>query len=168
MLKQITKDGAFIRGQQTAQTANGSALGNYTLSFATKIQRGGTGWRVASALTPIGAVFYLTSNYPASTTFINANRTLLPPNTLVFNYGFSIVNQSTLEIPEPQYYPLNMTVHEDTWYNISTSITADSYEVSLDGALLASVTLSPEAAALALSALGAPSAQTDGTWGFGP
>lgn len=167
-LKQITNDGAFIRGQQTAQTANGSSFGNYTLSFATKIERGGTGWRVASGLTPIGAVFYLTSSYPESTTYLNTNRTLLPPNTLVFNYGYSIVNQSTLAVPEPQYYSLNVTIKEDTWYNISTAILTDSYEVALDGTLLASVKITPEAAALALTALSAPASSREGTWGFGP
>lgn len=167
---EITPEGAFVRGQQTAQSVNGSSFGNYTLSFATKIARGGTGWRVASGIVPIGAVFYLTSNYPRSNTFLDINRTLLPPNSLIFNYGYSIVNQSTLEVPDPQYFPLNLTIHEDMWYNISTSITADSYDVSLDNTLVASVKLPPDVAALvgSLAEVGAPSYQTDGTWGFGP
>lgn len=167
---EITSDGAFVRGQQTASSVKGTGLGNYTLTFATKITRGGTGWRVAAGTVPFGPVFYLTSEYPEATTYVNVNRTLMPPNTLVFNYGWSIVNQTTLEVPDPQYFPLNRTVKENVWYNISTTITADSYDVFLDGVLLASIELPPDVLATVGSQanIGAPAMQTDGTWAFGP
>ncbi|KAK4506260.1 hypothetical protein PRZ48_004225 [Zasmidium cellare] len=165
----ITPDGAFIRGQQTAQSARGTAYGNYTLSFSTKIVKGGTGWRVASGTTPTGAVVYLTSNYPEETTFANTNRTLLPPNTLVFNFGHSIVNQSTLVTGWNQYFPLNTSVREGEWYNISTTITSKGYRVNIHGV---QEVLVPIFEAEYLSAASASSFSSSpphtGTWGFGP
>lgn len=167
---EITDDGAFIRGQQTAQSANGTTLGNYTLSFATKIVRGGTGWRVASSTTPGGAVFYLTSSYPEETTNVNTNRTLLPPNTLVFNFGPSIVNQSTLQTGWNQYFPLNTTIEEGEWYNISTTITPEGYIVKINNAQEVLVPIF-EAEYLSAASAGTsfqPSSPYTGTWGFGP
>ncbi|KXT09344.1 hypothetical protein AC579_4110 [Pseudocercospora musae] len=166
---QITSDGAYVLGQQTAQSNKGTTYGNYTLSFSTKIAKGGTGWRVASNVVPRGSLFYLTSNYPDESTFINTNRTLLPPNTLVYNYGFSIVNQSTLETGWNQYFAINTTIDEDTWYNISTTITSDGFSIAIDGTLVAFVS---NFEAKALSAGGSSfistTGVTDGTWGFGP
>ncbi|KAF2159572.1 glycoside hydrolase family 78 protein [Zasmidium cellare ATCC 36951] len=165
----ITPDGAFIRGQQTAQSAKGIALSNYTLSLSTKIVKGGTGWRVASSTTPTGAVFYLTSNYTEDTTFINTNRTLLPPNTLVFNFGYSIVNQSTLVTGWNQYFPLNASIHEDKWYNISTTITSEGYRVNIDGVqeILVPIFEAEYLSAASTSSFASSSPKT-GTWGFGP
>ena len=119
--------------------ANGTGFSNYTLSFMTKIVRGGTGWRVASGVTPYGALFYLTSNYPEHNTFVNVNRTLLPPNSLVYNYGYSIVNQSTLTTGWNEYFPVNLTIEEGVWYNISTTISPSEYQVFLNGTKLATV-----------------------------
>jgi hypothetical protein len=82
---EITPNGAFIRGQQTAQYAAGTSFANYTLAYQTRMVRGGTGWRVASTIAPYGAAFVLTSSYPEESTFAKTNRTLMPPNTLAFN-----------------------------------------------------------------------------------
>ncbi|EME85804.1 glycoside hydrolase family 78 protein [Pseudocercospora fijiensis CIRAD86] len=164
---QITTDGAYVLGQQTAQSGKGTTFGNYTLSFSTKIVRGGTGWRVASSIAPYGSLFYLTSNYPDDAVFINTDSTLLPPNTLVYNYGYSIVNQSTLETGGNHYFPISTTMVEDTWYNISTTITSDGFSVAIDGVSVAFVANS-EAKILSASSLLAPTRVTDGTWGFGP
>jgi hypothetical protein len=54
---EITRDGAFIRGQEAAQSVAGLLFSNYTMSFLTKIVRGGTGWRVASHIAPYGPYF---------------------------------------------------------------------------------------------------------------
>lgn len=160
-------DGAFIRGQQTAQSSNGTGFAKYTLSFMTKIVRGGTGWRVASGVTPYGALFYLTSNHPEDNTFVNVNRTLLPPNSLVYNYGYSIVNQSTLTTGWNEYFPLNFTVREGVWYNISTTISPSGYRVRLNGTELATVSFE-QANLLAAASRQGSGSPTAGTWGFGP
>lgn len=56
---EISKDGALIRGQTTAQSAKGASFSNYTLSFSTKIIRGGTRWSFASGKQPYDAYFVL-------------------------------------------------------------------------------------------------------------
>jgi hypothetical protein len=160
---EITDDGAYIRGQASAQSSLGVTAANYTLEFDVKIVRGGAGWRVASAIQPLGPYFVLTSNYPSGNTFANTNLTLLPPNSLVFNSGWSLVNQSTLPTPENQYYRVNKTIKENTWYRLSTTIEASGYRVRLDGDEIVFVPLPPPAAP---GNFGTPS-RYEGTWGFG-
>jgi hypothetical protein len=46
--------------------------------FDSKIVRGGTGWSVAGSVNLL-----LTGELPDETTFVNANRTLTPPNSLL-------------------------------------------------------------------------------------
>lgn len=164
---QVTPDGVLIEGQQTAQSQKGTLFGNYTLHFSTKIMRGGTGWTVASGWTPFGAKFYLTSNYPAESTFINTNRTLLPPKTLIFGYGWSIVNQTTLATGWDQYYAIDMNITEDTWYTISTSITMGGYNVSINGRHAAFIPVY-EASFYAPGGFDGSGSPYDGTFGFGP
>ncbi|KAI5358127.1 putative six-hairpin glycosidase superfamily, alpha-L-rhamnosidase domain-containing protein [Septoria linicola] len=168
---ETTPEGALIRGQQTAQSSNGSKFANYTLSFMTKIVRGGTGWRLASGsvAVPRGHILYMTSEYPEATIFVNTNRTLVPPNTLIYNYGYSIVNQSTLTTGWNQQIPIHVTIQENVWYNISTTLTPTSINVSLDSQLIASIS---QDESIALSDQGASylgtSSTTGGTFGFGP
>jgi hypothetical protein len=160
---EITHDGAYVRGQASAQSALGVTASNYTLEFDVKIVRGGAGWRIASAIQPLGPYLVLTSEYPEHNTFVNTNRTLLPPSSLVFNSGWSLVNQSTLSTPENQYYSVNKTIKEDTWYRLSTTIEDSGYRVHLDGDEIVFVPLPPPAAP---SNFGTPS-RYEGTWGFG-
>jgi hypothetical protein len=162
---EITDEGALVQGQTSAQSAVGIAESNYTLSFDTKIVRGGTGWRVASAIEPLGPYFLLTSGYPSNNTLVNTNKTLLPPNTLIFNSEWGLVNQSTLETSANQYYPLNISIEEGRWYHISTSIQETGYEVSLDGKQIAFVPL-PLPVPPNLAYFATPS-RYQGTWGFG-
>ncbi|KAJ4373480.1 hypothetical protein N0V86_007620 [Didymella sp. IMI 355093] len=160
---EITHDGAYVRGQASAQSALGVTASNYTLEFDVKIVRGGAGWRVASAIQPLGPYFVLTSEYPEHNTFVNTNRTLLPPSSLIFNSGWSLVNQTTLPTPENQYYSVNKTVKEDTWYRLSTTIEDSGYRVHLDGDEIVFVPLPPPAPP---GNFGMPS-RYEGTWGFG-
>ena len=163
---EITKDGALIPGQETAQCVKGVAFSDYTMSFLTKIVRGGSGWRVANPLQPYGPYFVLTSNYPEKSTFVNTNKTLLPPNSLVFGYGWSIVNQSTLDSGPVESYPISFTIEENEWYDVRTAITPKGYEVSVNG--IAIVTISyAEGLELSSPVFSLPSL-TSGTWGFGP
>ena len=162
---EITSDGALIRGQTTAQSAKSVTFSNYTLAFSSKVVRGGTGWRVASGIQPYGAYFVLTSNEQA---LVNTNRSLLTPNTLIFTYGSSLYPQETITTGPVHQYPLNLTIQDDTWYNISTAITPDAYVVSIDGKVAVSI---PIAESLELSAnkgfVGTGSAYL-GAFGFGP
>jgi hypothetical protein len=160
---EITEEGALVRGQTTAQSVEGLGEANYTLEFSAKIMRGGLGWRVASAIQPNGPYIILTSNYPPENTFVNTNRTLLPPNTLTFNSGWSIVNQSTLAVPGNEYFPINLTVEEGQWYRISTSIQEKGYQVALDGETIAFIPLPPPDPSPRFNT---PS-RYEGTWGFG-
>lgn len=51
----ITENGAYIRGQKPASTANIVNLSNYTLTFEAMIDYGGTGWRVDMEIDAIQA-----------------------------------------------------------------------------------------------------------------
>lgn len=159
---ELTKDGAFVRGQASAQSSLGLSASNYTLEFDAKIARGGVGWRLAAAMQPLGPYFVLTSDYPEDNTLANTNRTLLPPNTLAFNNGWSLVNQSTLLTPENHYFTVNKTVKEDTWYRISTTIEDSGYRIKLDDEEIAFVPTPPP-----FPNRFAPPSAYQGTWGFG-
>jgi hypothetical protein len=161
---EITGEGALIRGQASAQSSLGTTASNYTLQFDTKIVRGGVGWRIASSMQPFGPYFVLTTDYPKHNTLANTNRTLLPPNTLVFNSQWSLVNQSTLIVPENQYFAVNTTVKENTWYRLSTTIEDTGYTVRLDDAIIAFVPLPPTP--VIPQRFGSQSPY-EGTWGFG-
>lgn len=164
---EVTGQGILIRGQQPAQSVNGTSFSNYTMSFSTKILRGGTGWRVAAGLGGgYGPYFLLTSDYDNEPAFVNTNRTLLPPNSLVFGYGWSIVNQSTLATGPTQTFAIPMRISEDKWYEISTEISASGFNVSVDGQPAAFI-LIDEAITWANPFFGS-SSPTVGTWGFGP
>lgn len=82
---------------------------------------------------------------------------------MVFNSGWNLVNQSTLPTPENQYYRVNKTIKEDTWYRLTTTIEVAGYRVRLDGDEVIFVTLPPPAAP---GHFGTPS-RYEGTWGFG-
>lgn len=159
---EITENGAFVRGQASAQSSLGVSASNYTLEFDIKIVRGGAGWRVASAIQPLGPYFVLTSEYPEHNTFANTNRSLLPPNSLVFNYGWSLINQTTLLTPENQIFTVDKTIKEGTWYRVSTTIEESGYRVRIDGEVIVFVPLPP----LFPNRFATPS-QYEGTWGFG-
>nr|OQO15996.1 hypothetical protein B0A51_17442 [Rachicladosporium sp. CCFEE 5018] len=154
---EITDQGALIRGQTTAQSVKGVGFANYTLTFFTKIVRGGTGWKVASGTTPYGA----------DNTFFNTNRTVLPPNNLIFNWGWNIFNQTTVITGTNQYYPLSAPITDGQWHKITTTISSAGYNVSVSDVPVAFVPIG-----LAVSTPGGArfgsGAPTKGTWGFGP
>lgn len=52
---EITSNGAYIRGEKPATTARVVNLSNYTMSFETMVDRGGTGWRVDTEIDGIQA-----------------------------------------------------------------------------------------------------------------
>jgi hypothetical protein len=160
---QLTDEGVLIRGQQTAQSALGHEFANYTLEFSTKILRGGTGWRVASTPAPYGPLFVITSECPANNSFVNTNRTLMPPNSMVFGYGYGFINQSTLTTGPVISYPMPFPVRENVWYTIQTTIAPDGFKVSVNNVPVVTI---PYDEAIAWQTT--TQDIYNGTWGFGP
>ena len=160
---ELTSDGARVRGQYSAESVKGSGMGNYTLSFSTKIVRGGTGWKVASATsTSYGPYFVLTSNGPV---YENTDLSIVPQNTLVAGYGFTLVNQTILPSAPLRNYTLPITISDNEWYRVTTTINSTGYLISINDQEIAFVTsafIEPYVTGWATTAL------TDGTWAFGP
>lgn len=161
---EITPEGALIRGQYPGTSAKGLGFGNYSMSFSSKIVRGGTGWRVAaSANAGYGAYFVLTTSGPHPA---NTNTTVVPPNSLIAGFGFSIIDQAILPSAPPSHYTVPFEVLQDRWYRITTTISAAGYNVSINGTQVAFIDLSTFAAYVNTGWGNALA--TDGTWGFGP
>ena len=161
----ITEDGALIRGQTTAQSAKGASFSNYTLSFSTKIIRGGTGWRIASGQQPFGSYFLLTSNEQA---LLNTNRSLIKPSTILFTYGTSLYPQETITTGPVWQYPINSTIEDDTWYNLSTAMTPEAYVISIDGHVVLSIPIANFAELAAESGIFGTGSPFTGSFGFAP
>ncbi|KAF1957947.1 Six-hairpin glycosidase [Byssothecium circinans] len=165
---EISSDGALIRGQASAQSVFGQKQANYTLNFDTKIVRGGTGWKVATSLIPFGPYFVLTSEYPEHNTLLDTNRTRVPPNTLIFNYGWGFLNQTGLVTGWNEYYPVNITISEGKWYRVSTIIEETGYRIQINSQTVAFVPIFQAAfKAAAKKTYYGTSSPYLGTWGFG-
>lgn len=78
----VTEEGACIHGQRPGVSANGVEWTDYTMTFSTKIVRGGTGWSVAQPLSQSGLLLLLVSDLPDETTFVNTTKTITPPNSM--------------------------------------------------------------------------------------
>ncbi|KAL4795807.1 Six-hairpin glycosidase-like protein [Aspergillus venezuelensis] len=162
----VTPDGVLLRGQQSAQSVLGADYANYTMSFKSKIVRGGTGWRVAVSTMSFGPTFLLTSEYPEHSTFLNTNTTLVPRNTLLVGYGWSLVNQTSLETGKVSYYPMDFDVKEGDWIDIVTTITEEGYVVKIGNRYPITIPLS-DLQVVSNAQFSTGSVYT-GTWGFGP
>ncbi|KAI7212580.1 Six-hairpin glycosidase [Hortaea werneckii] len=164
---QVEPDGTIIRGQAPAQSVKGLTFENYTMEFSTKIIKGGIGWTVGSGRVPYGAKFYLKANERSSDFPSYINRTLQPVDTLVFNYGWGILNQTTLETGPNQYFPTKISVSEDVWYTISTRISPSGYNITVNDHFLAFVPFTEQVVEATTGRFGSGSPYR-GTWGFGP
>ncbi|QKX57645.1 uncharacterized protein TRUGW13939_04763 [Talaromyces rugulosus] len=161
---EISNDGALIRGQYPGVSALGLGYSNYTMSFTTKITKGGTGWRVsAGANAGYGAYFILTSDGPQ---YLSTNNTVIPTNSVIAGFGFSIVDFYLQSAP-PLYYANPIPISEDQWYRVSTTIGPSGYNISVNGTQFAFVPYTTFQPYLH-SGFGSTNAITDGSWGFGP
>lgn len=161
---EVTPNGTLIRGQYPAQSSKGVIFGNYTLEFSTQILQGGTGWKVADGISGgYGPYFIVTSGGPQ---LASTNETLLPPNTLVVGFGFTIIDQAILPSGPVRYYNLSIPIEAGEWYQITTNITATSYEITIDGNHVA--TVSSDVYQPYLNPGWGSNTVTDGTWSFGP
>ncbi|ORY02852.1 Six-hairpin glycosidase-like protein [Clohesyomyces aquaticus] len=91
--------GVLLRSQKPAVWAHGFGFANYTMEFDTIIERGGVWWTLAMPSGGYGSYLQLrlVSDLPTASTFVNVNRTLAPPNSILVSYGTDFVNQTTLE-----------------------------------------------------------------------
>lgn len=164
---EMTKDGAYIRGQFPAVSGKGggSEFDKYTMEFDTKIMSGGTGWRMAGGAANVGygAYFVLTSMEPElATTAV----TPLARNTLTVNFGFILINQQLLASSPVVNSSVSVPVHNDQWYHIKTAIDDTNYTVSINGTVVATIAHS-QFDSWNNAGWGSGSV-TQGSFGFGP
>jgi hypothetical protein len=156
---EVTEEGAYIRGQKPGPGVNGIDWTDYTMTFSSKIVRGGTGWSVSQPISGTGLLLLLVSNLPEETTFVNTNKTLTPPNSIVVASGWGFVNQTTLDSQLVGSFPISIDIKEGVWYKISTTLLSGSQlSIDIDGATVLNISLTD----YGVSALSA------GGWGFGP
>ncbi|GAB1734037.1 hypothetical protein NU195Hw_g7635t1 [Hortaea werneckii] len=165
---QVEPEGTLIRGQAPAQSVKGLTFDNYTMEFSTRIVQGGIGWTVASGRVPYGAKFYLTTSEESSDLPSYINRTLQPVDTLVFNYGWGIVNQTTLETGPNRHFQTDISLSDDVWYTVSTTISSTGYNISVDDRFLAFVPITEQTVEAATGQRFGSGSPYAGTWGFGP
>ena len=96
----------------------------------------------------------------ASPTFLNTNKTLTPPNSVMLGYGYDFVNQTTLPAWYLDTFTVPFIVNEQQWYNISTVIGQNRLSVAIDGISIFSASLADYYVG------GAPIGVT-GSFGFG-
>ncbi|KAK5952291.1 hypothetical protein OHC33_006764 [Knufia fluminis] len=165
---EITPDGALIHGQKPALSALGNTFSEYTLSFSTKILRGGAGWAQAQTPSLTGLQLLLTSELEEDTTFVNTNTTITPPSSIALAYGYSFVNQSTLPSFYLDNFEIPFAIKEDTWYNIDATLLSDStLTVAIDGTEALNVSLSDYGVSLG-NQYDPTALPGTGSWGFGP
>lgn len=71
---------------------------------------------------------------PEDSTFINVNRTLSPPNSIMVSYGFDFVNQTTLTSWYIDTFPVPAPVSEKTWHRVKSVMSPSGHlSVSLNG-----------------------------------
>ncbi|KAH8680488.1 Six-hairpin glycosidase-like protein [Ilyonectria robusta] len=135
------KNGAFVRGMRSGITALGAFFENYTLEFDTKVDKGGIGWTVAFPLASPAQGIQLNlvaDNQP----YANANKTLMRPNSILFGYGYSFVNVTTLPSWHLDTFKVPFSVKDNKWYRVKTVLNGKSISVSIDNVEIFDVPLS--------------------------
>ncbi|KAJ4138517.1 hypothetical protein NW768_002354 [Fusarium equiseti] len=117
------ENGALIESLRPIQSEKSPLVGNHTLEFETKIQRGGLWYGVAWEIGKGGGIgLQITGDLPKETTFKNHNYTLSPRNTLQVTSGWGQVNQTTLPTYLLKTFDLPFPVRENKWYKIRTTL----------------------------------------------
>ncbi|TDZ32467.1 hypothetical protein C8035_v012216 [Colletotrichum spinosum] len=120
-------NGVFARSVRPSLTWKATAWANYTIEFDTKIQRGGSWWATGASVAGNGYMLLLTGELPEGSTFVNANKTLTPPNSLSLAYGPDFVNQTTLTSFHLGSFPVPFTVKEDVWHHVATAMSPSGH-----------------------------------------
>jgi len=118
-----SSNGTFVRGSRAGPSIKGNSFSNYNLTFAANIKRGGLGWAMAYAVNSLtgGIQLNLVGEYP-DTTYANVNKTLLPANSVVLGYGFSLVNQTSAISYYLDSFKVPFDIKEGQWYSISAAL----------------------------------------------
>jgi hypothetical protein len=128
------ENGALIASLRPIQSDSAPFIGNNTLEFETRIERGGLWWGMAWGIGNGGGIgLQITGELPEETTFANHNYTLSPRNTLQVTSGWGQVNQTTMPTYLLKTFDLPFSVHEKTWYTISTTLGNGYLWASIDG-----------------------------------
>ncbi|KAG8162548.1 hypothetical protein KVR01_008313 [Diaporthe batatas] len=152
--------GVFVRSTKPSITLEGTGFSNYTLGFETNIDRGGVWWSVASAERTTAIQLMLVGELPEETTFVNTNRSLLQPNSVLLGYGFNFLNQTLVSSYLLDCFPVPFNVSEGSWYDLSTSL-------SQSGRLSVSVSQQPIFNVSLRDYNVGGTISTSGTFGFG-
>lgn len=108
----MTDEGVYVRGQKAGTSKYGLTMEDYSMVFSSKIVRGGTGWSVSQPVGNVGVMLLLVSELPEETIFVNTNRTLTPPSSIVVATGWGFVNQTTLDSQMIGHFPVPFDVKE--------------------------------------------------------
>lgn len=152
--------GVLVRSTKPSITLKATEFSNYTLDFDTNIARGGVWWSVASAERTTAIQLMLVSELPEETTFVNTNRSLFEPNSVLLGYGFNFLNQSLVNSYLLDRFPVPFNISEGFWYNLSTSLSESGrLSVSVSQQQIFNVSLRDYNVGGTIS--------TSGTFGFG-
>ncbi|KAH6693450.1 Six-hairpin glycosidase-like protein [Plectosphaerella plurivora] len=136
------ENGALVTSLRPIQSDKAPSIGNNTLEFETKIERGGLWWGIAWGIGSGGGIgLQLTGELPKATTFENHNYTLSPRNSLQVTSGWGQVNQTTLPTYLLKTFDLPFSVQEKTWYKISTTLDNGYLSASIDGTQIFNMSL---------------------------
>ncbi|KAH8879711.1 Six-hairpin glycosidase [Thozetella sp. PMI_491] len=166
MWKVSEENGVYVQGMRAGTTPVGTLWRDYTLEFDTKIERGGVGWTVVS--TPfllLLLLLLLTRRLLRWYALVNTNTSLTQPNKIIFGYGSSFVNQTTLTSFYLDTFLVPFSVETDKWYHITTVLDGKHLAVSIGSITIFNVTISN----YWISDVRHPSGviDTQGSWGFG-
>ncbi|PMD47005.1 glycoside hydrolase family 78 protein [Hyaloscypha variabilis F] len=159
----VGSDGTLVRGMRAANSIQGAFFEDYTLEFDAKIERAGFGWAVAHPFTsPTESIqLNLVGDLPEDTTFVNTNKSLTPPNSVLFGFGYSLINVMTLTSYRLDNFQVPFSIKENTWYTFKTVLSGGAYlSVSINETLIFNISL-------ANYFIGGSSIPTVGSFGFG-
>ncbi|TDZ21665.1 hypothetical protein Cob_v005285 [Colletotrichum orbiculare MAFF 240422] len=160
--------GVFARSVRPSLTWKATTWANYTIEFDTKIQRGGSWWATGASVAGNGYMLLLTGELPEGSTFVNANKTLTPPNSLSLAYGPDFVNQTTLTSFHLGSFPVPFTVKEDVWYHVATAMSPSGrLTVSINNTQILNVSRADYPWALLSGTAYSGSPAFTGSFGFG-
>ncbi|TEA10845.1 hypothetical protein C8034_v008445 [Colletotrichum sidae] len=161
-------NGVFARSVRPSLTWKATAWANYTIEFDTKIQRGGSWWATGASVAGNGYILLLTGELPEGSTFVNANKTLTPPNSLSLAYGPDFVNQTTLTSFHLGSFPVPFTVKEDVWYHVATAMSPSGrLTVSINNTQILDISRADYPWALLAGTAYSGSPAFTGSFGFG-
>ncbi|POS73720.1 RhaA is able to hydrolyze alpha-1 [Diaporthe helianthi] len=152
--------GVLVRSTKPSLTLDAIRFSSYTLDFETNIARGGVWWSVASTERTTAIQLMLVGELLEETTFVNTNRSLSQPNSVLLAYGFNFLDQTFIDSYLLGRFPVPFNVSEGSWYNVSTALSQNGYlSVSVGHEQIFNVSLGDYNVGGTIS--------TSGTFGFG-